>query len=135
GWGGACGWSESCCSSCSQSRVGGSARERASRSVRALRHCSSAGPWGDGLRDWRVLHVAAAVCAAPQALALSAYRPSNAAYAVFGMWLVLAAVPTWLALRTRLTYHPAWLLMFSAVFGGWCAGLLFAGNAQGEALL
>jgi uncharacterized membrane protein len=51
------------------------------------------------------------------------------------MWLVLAAVPTWLALRTRLTYYPAWLLMFSAIFGGWCAGLLFDGNAQGEALL
>ena len=87
------------------------------------------------LRGWRVLHVAAVGCAAPQALALSAYGPANAAYAVFGMWLVLAAVPAWLALRTRLTYYAAWLLMFSAFFGGWCAGLLFEGNARGAALL
>src|SRR5262249_56644951 len=44
-------------------------------------------------------------------------------------------VPSWLALRTRLTYHPAWLLMFSALVGGWCAGLLFDGDTQGVAVL
>src|SRR5262249_7495544 len=87
------------------------------------------------LRDWRVLHVVAVACAAPQALAVSAYSPSGAAFAAFAMWLVLAAVPTWLALRTRLSYHPAWLLMFSALVGGWCAGLLFDGDAQGIAVL
>ncbi|MFL5929229.1 MAG: DUF2339 domain-containing protein [Gaiellaceae bacterium] len=87
------------------------------------------------LRRWRVLHVFAVASAAPQALAVSAYRPADAAVAAFAMWLVLAAVPTWLALRTRLTYHPAWLLMFSALVGGWCAGLVFDGNAQGGAVL
>jgi len=87
------------------------------------------------LREWRVLHVVAVACAAPQALAVSAYRPSGGAVAAFAMWLVLAAVPTWLALRTRLTYHPAWLLMFSALIGGWCAGLVFDGDSRGVALL
>ena len=87
------------------------------------------------LRGWRVLHVAAVVCAAPQALAITVDNPSNTAVVVFGMWLVLAVVPAWQALRTRLTYLPAWLLLFSALFGGWCAGVLFDGNAQGYALL
>src|SRR5205085_6358096 len=87
------------------------------------------------LRHWRALHIAAIVCAAPQALALTFDKPSNTTVVVFGIWLVLAAVPTWLALRARLTYLPAWLLLFSAAFGGWCAGVLFDGDTQGYALL
>jgi len=87
------------------------------------------------IRNWRRLHIAAVMCAAPQALALTFDNPSNTTVVVFGIWLVLAVVPTWLALRTRLTYVPAWLLLFSAAFAGWCAGVLFDGDTQGYALL
>jgi uncharacterized membrane protein len=87
------------------------------------------------LRSWRGLHVAAVVCAAPQALVLTLDNPANTVPAVFGMWAVLAVVPVWLALRTRLTYLPATLLMFSAAFGGYSAGVLFGGNTQGYVLL
>jgi Predicted membrane protein (DUF2339) len=51
------------------------------------------------------------------------------------MWLVLAIVPTWQALRTRLTYLPAWLMLLAALVGGWCAGVLYDGDARGYALL
>ncbi|MFL5961824.1 MAG: DUF2339 domain-containing protein [Gaiellaceae bacterium] len=87
------------------------------------------------LREWRGLHVAAVACAAPQALALAFDNPSNTVPVVFGIWLVLAVVPAWLALRTRLTYLPASLLMFSAAFGGWSAGVLFGGDTHGYVLL
>jgi uncharacterized membrane protein len=87
------------------------------------------------LRGWRGLHVAAIACAAPQAIALTFDNPSNTVPVVFGIWAVLAVVPVWLALRTRLTYMPASLLMFSAAFGGWAAGVLFDGNTQGYVLL
>jgi uncharacterized membrane protein len=87
------------------------------------------------LRTWRGLHLAAIACAAPQAIALVIDNPSNTVPVVFGIWLVLAVVPVWLALRTRLTYLPASLLMFSAAFGGYSAGVLFGGNTQGYVLL
>jgi uncharacterized membrane protein len=87
------------------------------------------------LKGWRGLHVAAIVCAAPQALALTFDNPPNTVPVVFAMWAVLAVVPVWLALRTRLTYLPASLLMFSAAFGGYSAAVLFGGNTQGYALL
>ncbi|HEX4679451.1 MAG TPA: DUF2339 domain-containing protein [Gaiellaceae bacterium] len=87
------------------------------------------------LRGWRGLHVAAVVAAAPQAIALMFDNPSNTVPVVFGICAVLAVVPVWLALRTRLTYLPATLLMFSAAYGGWAAGVLFGGNTQGCALL
>jgi uncharacterized membrane protein len=87
------------------------------------------------LKGWRGLHVAAIVCAAPQGIALTIDNPSNTVAAVFGMWAVLAVVPVWLALRTRLTYLPASLLMLSAAFGGYSAGVLFGGNTQGYVLL
>ena len=87
------------------------------------------------LRNWRGLHLAAIACAAPQAIALTLDNPSNTVPVVFGIWLVLAVVPIWLALRTRLTYMPAALLMFSAAFGGYSAGVLFGGNTQGYVLL
>jgi uncharacterized membrane protein len=87
------------------------------------------------LKGWRGLHVAAVVCAAPQALALTFDNPANTVPVVFGIWAVLAAVPVWLALRTRLTYLPASLLMFSAAFGGYSAAVLFGGNMQGYVLL
>jgi uncharacterized membrane protein len=87
------------------------------------------------LKGWRGLDVAAIVCAAPQALALTFDNPPNTVPVVFAMWAVLAVVPVWLALRTRLTYLPASLLMFSAAFGGYSAAVLFGGNTQGYALL
>jgi uncharacterized membrane protein len=87
------------------------------------------------LKGWRGLHVAAVVCAAPQALALAFHNPSNTVPVVFGIWLVLAVVPVWQALRTRLTYLPASLLMASAAFGGYSAAVLFGGNTQGYVLL
>jgi uncharacterized membrane protein len=87
------------------------------------------------LRTWRGLHIAAIACAAPQAIALVIDNPSNTVPVVFGIWAVLAVVPVWLALRTRLTYLPATLLMFSAAFGGYSAGVLFGGSTQGYVLL
>jgi uncharacterized membrane protein len=87
------------------------------------------------LKSWQGLQVAAVVCAAPQALALTFDNPSNTVPVVFGVWLVLAAVPVWQALRTRLTYLPASLLMFSAAFGGYSAAVLFGGDTQGYVLL
>lgn len=87
------------------------------------------------LRTWRGLHLAAIACAAPQAVALVIDDPSNTVPVVFAIWLVLAVVPVWLALRSRLTYMPAALLMFSATFGGYSAGVLFGGNTQGYVLL
>jgi len=87
------------------------------------------------LRNWRGLHLAAIACAAPQAIALVVDNPSNTVPVVFAIWFVLAVVPVWLALRTRLTYLPATLLMFSAAFGGYSAGVLFGGNTQGYVLL
>jgi uncharacterized membrane protein len=87
------------------------------------------------LKGWRGLHVAAVVCAAPQALALTFDNPSNTVPVVFGIWLVLAVVPVWQSLRTRLTYLPASLLMFSAAFGGYSAAVLFGGDTQGYVLL
>jgi uncharacterized membrane protein len=87
------------------------------------------------LRDWRGLHVAAVAAAAPQALALTFDNPAHTVPVVFGIWLVLAAVPCWLALRARLTYLPASLLLFSAAYGGWAAGVLFGGDTQGYVLL
>jgi uncharacterized membrane protein len=87
------------------------------------------------LKGWRGLQVAAVVGAAPQGLALTFDNPSNTVPVVFGIWLVLAAVPVWQALRTRLTYLPASLLMFSAAFGGYSAAVLFGGDTQGYVLL
>jgi len=87
------------------------------------------------LRDWRVLHVAAVASAAPQAIALSLEGPAHAAVGAAAVWLVLATVPTWLALRTRLSYLPAWLLLFSAVVGGWSAAFLYHGDTRGYVLL
>ncbi|MDX6427052.1 MAG: hypothetical protein QOD52_2457 [Gaiellaceae bacterium] len=87
------------------------------------------------LKGWRGLHVAAVLAAAPQALALMFDNPSNTVPVVFGIWAVLAVVPVWLALRARLTYLPASLLMFSAAFGGYSAAVLFGGNTQGYVLL
>ena len=87
------------------------------------------------LRDWRGLHIAAVLAAAPQAIALMFDNPSHTVPVVFAIWLVLAIVPVWQALRTRLTYLPAALVLFSAAFGGWAAGVLFHGNTQGYVLL
>jgi uncharacterized membrane protein len=87
------------------------------------------------LRDWRGLHVAAVLAAAPQAIALMFDNPANTVPVVFGVWVVLAVIPVWHALRTRLTYLPASLLMFGAAYGGWAAGVLFGGNTQGYVLL
>ena len=86
-------------------------------------------------RDWRGLLIAAVVVTAPQALALVLDHHANATGVAVGFWIVYGGGALWLALRTRLTYLPASLLAFSAVFGGWSAGWLFDGRAQGTALL
>ena len=87
------------------------------------------------LRDWRGLLVASVAVTAPQAIALVADEHAHALPVAIAFWLVYAAGPLWLALRSKISYLPASLLMFSAAFGGWSAGFLYDGRAQGIALL
>jgi uncharacterized membrane protein len=86
-------------------------------------------------RDWRALLVAGFVATVPQGLALVADHRLHATLVVTALWLVYAAAPTALALRSRLTYLPASLLMVSGAFGGLTAGILFEDPARGWALL
>jgi uncharacterized membrane protein len=86
-------------------------------------------------RNWRGLLVAAVVATAPQALALVLDHHAYATPLAAGFWVVYGGGAIWLALRTRLSYLPAWLIAFSAAFGGWSAGWLFDGREQGIALL
>jgi uncharacterized membrane protein len=86
-------------------------------------------------RNWRGLLVTAVVATAPQAIALVLDHHDYATGLAAGFWLVYGAGAIWLTLRTRLGYLPAWLLAFSAAFGGWSAGWLFGGREQGIALL
>jgi hypothetical protein len=51
------------------------------------------------------------------------------------VWLIASSGAVWLALRDRLTYLPASLLVLSAAYAGWCAAILYDGRAQGVALL
>ena len=87
------------------------------------------------LRNWRGLLVASVAVTAPQAIALVADEHAHALPVATAFWLVYAAGSLWLALRSRISYLPASLLMFSAAFGGWSAGFLYDGRAQGIALL
>jgi len=86
-------------------------------------------------RDWRALLVAGFVAAVPQGFALAAEHRPHATLVVTALWLVFAAAPTALALRSRLTYLPASLLLVSGAFGGVTAGILFDDPARGWALL
>ncbi|MFL5952635.1 MAG: DUF2339 domain-containing protein [Gaiellaceae bacterium] len=86
-------------------------------------------------RDWPVLHVAAVVVTAPQVIGLVVDHRPHATAVAAAFWLIYGAGAVWFALRTRLTYLPATLLMFSAAIGGYSAGLLYDGTAQGVLLL
>ncbi len=85
-------------------------------------------------RDWRELLVVSFVVTAPQGIAL-AFVDHHHAYAMpitAAYWLLYGGAGVWLAMRTRLTYLPATLLVFSAAFGGWSAGILYEDRAQGS---
>ena len=88
-----------------------------------------------GRFDWRGLLVASVVSTAPQALALVIDHHAHATLIATAVWLIYGSGALWMTLRTRLSYLPVWLLGFSAAFGGWSAGWLFHGHAQGIALL
>jgi uncharacterized membrane protein len=86
-------------------------------------------------RDWRVLHVVSVVVTAPQVIGLVLDHRPHAAAVAAAFWLVYGAGAVCFALRTRLTYMPATLLMFSAAVGAYSAGILYDGTMQGLLLL
>ena len=86
-------------------------------------------------RDWRALLVAGFAATLPQGLGLVADHRQHATLVVAALWLVYLSAPTALALRSRLTYLPASLLMVSGAFGGVTAGILVEDPARGWALL
>jgi uncharacterized membrane protein len=86
-------------------------------------------------RDWTALLVAGFAATAPQGLVLVAEHRPHAAVVAAALSLIYAAAPTAVALRSRLTYVPAALLLVSGVFGGVTAGVLFDDPARGWALL
>jgi uncharacterized membrane protein len=86
-------------------------------------------------RNWHALYVVSVATTVFESIVIVAEHRAHATAVVTALWLLLAAGAVWMALRTRLTYLPAWLLMLSAAFGAWCAGLLYNGTAQGVLLL
>ena len=86
-------------------------------------------------RDWRILHIVAVVATAPQVTGLVLDHRPHATAVAAAFWLIYGAGGVWFALRTRLTYLPATLLMFSAALGGYSAGFLYNGTTQGVLLL
>ena len=86
-------------------------------------------------RGWRVLLSASFATTLLQSLALVAAHEQGATSVAVAVWLVASSGALWLALRDRLTYLPASLLVLSAAYAGWCAAILYDGRAQGVALL
>jgi uncharacterized membrane protein len=86
-------------------------------------------------RDWLALLVAGFAATVPQGLALVADHHPHATVVAVALWLIYAAAPSVLALRSGLTYLPASLLLASGAFGGVSAGILFDEPARGWALL
>jgi uncharacterized membrane protein len=86
-------------------------------------------------RDWRVLYAASTVVTTLQAIALVATHAPHATLVAAAVWLLSATGAVWLALRTRLTYLPASLLLLSGAFGGYSGGLLYDETGQGLVLL
>src|SRR4051794_7328416 len=86
-------------------------------------------------RNWRGLHVAAVVATAPQGIGLVLDHRPHATAVAAAFWLIYGAGALWFALRTRLTYMPATLLMVSAAVGAYSAGYLYDGTTQGVLLL
>jgi uncharacterized membrane protein len=86
-------------------------------------------------RRWPGLYVGSVLASAPQAVGLVADHRPHAAAVAAAFWFLYAAGGLWMALRERLTYLPASLLLSSGVFGGFAAGLLYDGTREGIALL
>jgi uncharacterized membrane protein len=86
-------------------------------------------------RGWHGLLVASVLVTALQAISFVTDEQPHGVAVAIAFWLVYAAGALWLALRNRISYLPASLLMFSAAFGGWSAGFLFDGRTQGYALM
>jgi uncharacterized membrane protein len=86
-------------------------------------------------RGWFPLYVVSVVATGLQAMVLVADHRPHATLVAAALWLLYSGGATWLALRTRLTYLPASLLMLGGAFGAWSAGLLYESTAQGIALL
>lgn len=86
-------------------------------------------------RDWRALHVTAVVVTAPQLIGLVLDHHPHATAVATAFWLIYGGGAVWFALRTRLTYMPAALLLFSGAIGAYSAGVLYDGTTQGVVLL
>jgi uncharacterized membrane protein len=84
-------------------------------------------------RRWHRLHVASFTVTTLLSLGLAVHHHDWAVALL--VWVVAAAGPLWLALRDRLSYLPATLLLLGAAFGGWSAALLFHGTTRGVVLL
>lgn len=86
-------------------------------------------------RAWVRLYTISVVATACQGLVLTYDHRPHATIVVAALWLLYGGGATWLALRTKLTYLPASLLMASAAFAGWSAALLYDGTTRGVVLL
>jgi hypothetical protein len=86
-------------------------------------------------RGWHVLLMVSLGATLCQTLALVALHEQGATSVAIAVWLLSSGAGLWLALRDRLTYLPASVLVASAVFAGWSAGILYDGTAQGIALI
>jgi uncharacterized membrane protein len=86
-------------------------------------------------RGWRELLTVSSVATLAEALGLVAAHEQGATSVAVAVWLLAAGGALWLALRERLTYLPASLLVLSAAYAGWSAGILYDGREQGIALL
>lgn len=86
-------------------------------------------------RNWHALYIASVATTVLESIVIVAEHRAHATAVVTALWLLQSAGAVWMALRARLTYLPAWLLMLSAAFGAWCAGLLYNGTEQGVLLL
>jgi uncharacterized membrane protein len=86
-------------------------------------------------RGWHVLLTVSFAATLCETLALVAVHEQGATSVAIAVWLLSSGAGLWLALRERLTYLPASLLVASAAYAGWSAGILYDGRAQGIALL
>lgn len=86
-------------------------------------------------RRWRVLLAASFATTLVEALALVAVHAQGATSVAVAVWLIASGGALRLALRDRLTYLPASLLVLSASYAGWGAAILYDGRTLGVALL
>ncbi|HEY6963080.1 MAG TPA: DUF2339 domain-containing protein [Gaiellaceae bacterium] len=86
-------------------------------------------------RGWKPLYCVATVAATLEVLALVLDHQPSATGVAAALWLVSGGGALWLALRGRMTYLPASMIMLSATFAGWSAAILYDGRTEGIAML